>query len=85
MGLPKITADFNNADEVGRVRLNVNGAVRDIKRLGIRLEDGLRVILHDDDLEADGEVFFSKEENIWVAKIDWNAIRRDVSHISRTA
>lgn len=85
MGVPTITADFNNSDELGRVRLSVNGAVRDIKRLGIRLEDGLRVILHDDDLEADGEVFFSKEENIWVAKIDWSAIRRDVSHISRTA
>ena len=81
MALPVITADFNNADESGRLRLNLNGPMRDIARLGLHLENGLRVILQDDDLEADGEVVFSADEGIWVAKIDWDAIR----HVSRPA
>jgi len=81
MATPVISADFNNADALGRVRLNTVGTVEDLGRLGLRLADGLRVILHDDDLEADGEVVFSADEKIWVAKIDWRALRR----ISRPA
>jgi hypothetical protein len=81
MSVPVISADFNNADANGRVRLNTVGTVEDLGRLGLRLANGLRVTLHDDDLEADGEVVFSAEEHIWVAKIDWSAIR----HVSRPA
>ena len=81
MLIPLLVADFNNADALGRVRLNTVGTVEDLGRLGLRLADGLRITLHDEDLEADGEVVFSQDEHIWVAKIDWNAIR----HISRTA
>ena len=29
----------------------------------------------EDELEADGEVSFSQSEQIWVARIDWNALR----------
>ncbi len=71
-----ITADFNNADRSGRLRLNLIGSTRDFARLGVRLEEGLRIVVRDDDLEADGELTFSTDEHIWVAKIDWNAIRR---------
>jgi hypothetical protein len=79
MSLPVITADFNNADVLGRLRLNLNGPVRDVQRLGLRLENGLRIVVSDhDELEADGEVMYSEEEHIWVAKIDWNAFR-DIS------
>lgn len=81
MATPLIFADFQNADVLGRVRLNTVGSVEDLGRLGVRLTNGLRVTLYDDDLEADGEVVFSAEEHIWVAKIDWNAIR----HVSRPA
>jgi hypothetical protein len=81
MATPVISADFNNADALGRVRLNTVGTVEDLGRLGLRLADGLRVTLHDDDLEADAEVVYSADEKIWVAKIDWKAIR----NISRPA
>jgi hypothetical protein len=76
MAAPVITADFNNADVLGRLRLSVAGAVRDFTRLGIAPENGMHIVVADDDLEADGELVFSPEERIWVAKIDWNAIRR---------
>jgi hypothetical protein len=76
MATPVIFADFNNADALGRVRLNTVGTVEDLGRLGLQLADGLRVTLHDDDLQADGVVTYSAEEHIWVAKIDWNALRR---------
>jgi hypothetical protein len=81
MAIPSIFADFQNADPQGRVRLSCVGTLEDLARLGVRLESGLRVIVHDDDLEADGEVVFSADEKIWVAKIDWKAIR----NISRRA
>jgi hypothetical protein len=76
MAVPVITADFNNADKLGRLRLSIIGATRDFARLGIRLENGLRIIASDGELEADAEVVYSPEEHIWVAKIDWKAIRR---------
>lgn len=72
---PVITADFNNADRLGRLRLNLIGSTRDFARLGVRLEEGLHIVVRDDDLEADGELTYSAEEHIWVAKIDWDAIR----------
>jgi hypothetical protein len=76
MAVPVITADFNNADVLGRLRLNLIGSIRDFAHLGVRLVDGLRIVASDGELEADGEVVYSTEEHIWVAKIDWKAIRR---------
>jgi hypothetical protein len=81
MAIPLIFVDFMNADPEGRVRLSSVGTVEDLARLGVRLENGLHLTLHDEELEADGEVVYSADEKIWVAKIDWKAIR----NISRPA
>ena len=75
METPTIYADFMNADPLGRVRLNSVGTIEDLGRSGLRLADGLRVTVHDDELEADGVVLRSADEHIWVAQIDWTAIR----------
>ncbi len=75
MTTPTIFADFMNADPLGRVRLNGVGTVEDLNRLGVRFADGLRVTLHDDELAADGVVAYSADEHLWVAVIDWNALR----------
>jgi hypothetical protein len=32
--------------------------------------------LYSEELEVDGTVRYSTEENIWVAEIDWEAMRR---------
>jgi hypothetical protein len=73
--LHELFVDFHNADSKGRVRLNCIGTVEELGRLGLQLVDGLRVTIHDEELEADGEVHYSPDEGIWVAKIDWDAIR----------
>ncbi len=76
MELPiKISVDFNNCDVEGRVRLNTNGAFDDIEKFKINLEPGLKVLLDDNEgLEIDGIVEFSDQENIWVAKFDWDKL-----------
>jgi hypothetical protein len=87
MDKPRIYADFNNADTRGRLRLNCDGTLQDLDRHKISLREGLHLKLYDadsddqgapEDLEVDGVVHYSAEEQCWVAIIDWNAIR----HIS---
>jgi hypothetical protein len=76
MAIPHVSVDFQNADPVGRIRLNTVGTVESLSRSGVRLANGLSVVVHDDELEADGVVSFSAEEKIWVATINWDAIRQ---------
>jgi hypothetical protein len=76
MSRPTVYADFHNADSRGRLRLNCIGTIRDLAEKRIVLVEGLRLILSDDELEVDGEVHFAEEVHVWVAVIDWNAIRQ---------
>ena len=78
MAKPVIYADFHNADSGGRLRLNCIGTIEDLARLGVRLEEGLEITLHDEELQAEGKVQYSDEERIWVARVDWGAIRQIV-------
>ncbi len=75
MNTPRIYADFHSADAQRRLRLNCVGTVQDLSEQRIALEEGLYLTLYSEDLEVDGRVHFSTDENIWVAVIDWNAIR----------
>jgi hypothetical protein len=84
MNLPRVYADFHNADAQGRLRLNCNGTADDLNRQQVRLREGLVLTLYaddadergqPDDLEAEGVVEFSSEENCWVARIDWARVR----------
>ena len=80
-----IFADFNNADILGRIRLNTAGSLDDVKNKMITLKNGLQLIVDDDDgLTAHATVEFSKEENIWVAKIDWKELNTDTPPIRRS-
>jgi hypothetical protein len=76
MTKPTIYADFNNADPDGRLRLNCAGTSDDLARKEVHLEEGLPLLLHDEELEADGEAHFSATERIWVASIDWTKVRQ---------
>ena len=76
MTKPFLYADFNNADPQGRLRLNVRGTLDDLARQKIRLEESMPVVVYDEELEADGAAQFSKEEQIWVAVIDWQLVRQ---------
>ncbi len=75
MPVHTVYADFHNADSKGRVRLNGVGTIRDLAEKRIVLSEGLRLTLSDDDLQTEGTVLFAEDERLWVAVIDWNAIR----------
>lgn len=76
MNYPRIFADFHNADEQGRLRLNCVGTIEDLSSKNIKLQDGQLLALYDEELEVDGVVQYSEEENLWVAAIDWKQIKQ---------
>lgn len=84
MNKPRIFADFHNADAQGRLRLNCAGTVEDLACQKIFLAEGQSLILYSEDLEVDGVVRYSQKENLWVAVIDWDAIREVVPVVSQT-
>ena len=71
----RVFADFNNADEQGCLRLNCIGTIDDLASQNIELKDGQSLTFYSEDLEVDGILKYSPEENIWVAVIDWNNIK----------
>lgn len=84
MNKPRVFADFHNADQKGRLRLNCVGAVEDLARQKIALRDGQSLVLYSEELEVDGVIQYSDEENLWVAVIDWDAIREVTPVVSQT-
>ena len=76
--IPKLFADFNNADQHGRIRLNTSGTFADIKKLNLELKEGMQAFLDDEDsLTTFGHIKYSNEEQIWVAVINWNEIKHN--------
>lgn len=73
--IPRIWGDFNNCDGRGRLRLTTVGARQDLERLGLQLCEGMQIIVGCFELEADGIVRYSAEDEAWVAEIDWKKIR----------
>ncbi|MCE2400431.1 hypothetical protein J4G08_06025 [Candidatus Poribacteria bacterium] len=71
----RVFAGFHNADPKGRLRLNCASTLADIACQKITLRDSQHLILYSEELEVDGIVQYSDEEDLWVAIIDWNAIR----------
>lgn len=71
----RVFADFHNADVQGRLRLNCIGTVEDLALQNIELQSGQLLTLYSEELEIEGVVQYSSEENLWVAAIDWNAIK----------
>ena len=84
MNKPRVFADLHNADAKGRLRLNCAGIAEDLTRQQVSLREGQSLVLYSEDLEVDGVVEYSKEENLWVAVIDWDAIRESTSAVSQT-
>jgi hypothetical protein len=67
----RIFVDFNNVDKKARVRLNCTGTFEDITQQKVLLQPGIKVLLYQDEMETEGTIMFSEEEEIWVAKVDW--------------
>jgi hypothetical protein len=53
--------------------------VEDLARHQIVLREGLLLSLYSEELEVEGQVQYSTDENLWVAVIDWDAIREGES------
>jgi hypothetical protein len=71
----RVFADFHNADALARLRLNCIGTVEDLASQQISLQNGQLLTLYSEELEVDGLVEYSTQENLWVAVINWDAIR----------
>src|SRR3989337_512189 len=85
MSLPKIYADFQNVDDYGRLKLTCLGTRQDLERQGIVLHEGLTLTLYtadaddrgqSDELRAEGVVHYSKDEQCWVASVNWAELRQ---------
>ena len=83
MNKPRVFADFHNADAQGRLRLNCIGTVEDLARQQITLQERQSLTLYSEDLEVEAQVEYSTEENVWVALIDWIAIRRQEYRVAQ--
>src|SRR5712692_9613070 len=92
MGIPRVYADFQNLDDLNRLRLTCAGTLQDLERQGIELREGLVLTLYTDDaddqdqpdeLRSEGVVHYDGGEQCWVATIDWAAIRHASDEISR--
>jgi sporulation protein YlmC with PRC-barrel domain len=76
MSQVRVFADFHNADPQGRLRLNCVGSIKDLACQNIELHEGRSLTLYSEDLEVEGVVQYSQEENLWVVAIDWNNIQQ---------
>jgi len=56
----RIYTDFNHGDERGHYLLDTTGSLRDIKRLEPQLQDGLEVLLYDEELEVPATLKFDQ-------------------------
>jgi hypothetical protein len=70
-----VYADFHNTDRQGQLRLNCVGTVQDLARQQVELKEGVELTLYSEELEVEGHVHYSTEESLWVAVINWAAIK----------
>jgi hypothetical protein len=84
MNTPRVYADFQNLDDVNRLKLTCQGTLADLERQGIELREGLMLTFYTDDaddegkpdeLRAEGVVGYNEDEGCWVAAVDWSALR----------
>jgi len=67
----KIFVDFHNADRLGRVRLNLASTEFDLKEQNVELKESKPISMYQEQINIEGIICYSNEENIWVAEIDW--------------
>jgi hypothetical protein len=77
----RIYADFNGLDQSPRdatrtaVPLDTFGSLRDLSNAGVRLREGVRMVIYADsdeleDLEADAEAYYEPNRRLWFAEIN---------------
>ncbi|MGH8431450.1 MAG: hypothetical protein ACREUF_13715, partial [Solimonas sp.] len=69
-----IFVDFHNADAEGYVRLNTNGTLADLSRLGIVLQGGMSLQVSDGEITISGTVRVPGAEGVWRLQVDWKEV-----------
>lgn len=75
---PKIWVDFHNCDIQGRIRLNTVGTIESLNELGLVISSDLIATFYCFEREQDGEIVYSQEEQLWVARLTGEA--RDLNN-----
>lgn len=86
MPMLRIYADYNGLQPSSRnpgrlmVPLDTLGSLRDLSNAGIRLREGLRMIVYDhsddrEDLEGDATVWYDAEAGWWYAELSEDGVR----------
>jgi len=77
-------------DYSGRLILNTHGTFSDLEKYQIDLKPGIQLVFYNDDEDAHGNpdnlvvagvVDYDPENSLWVAEIDWGAIK-NISQLS---
>ena len=74
----RLYADFNNMTEDDKVLLSAVGSRRDTDRYEQILNEGLEVILSDNEFEVEARLVRDERHAIWLAVPDWSP-RRDLT------
>ncbi len=83
---PKIYADLMRTDDQGRVILDTQGTINDLKKYNLKLSEGLMINFYSDDSDDKGNfdplIFMGKVEynskiGKWTAVIDKDTIKHE--------
>ena len=73
--LPRIYSDFNNKDELHRVRLNLARSKTDMENSEEKIASGAHVLLYvEDEFEVEAVLDFDAKHNLWVASPIYSTI-----------
>jgi hypothetical protein len=68
----RLYADFNSRTEDGKVIIKILGDPDHVKQVTQKLTNGMKVMLHDEELEVEARLEFDSRFDIWVGIPDWS-------------
>lgn len=71
----RLYADFNARTEDDKVVLNTVGSLADVAKHKKELNEGMRVILTDGEIELEASLERDGEHGIWLGIPDWSTAR----------
>jgi len=73
--LPRIYGDFNNKDELLRVRLNLPRSKMEIANSHERIAVGNHVLLYEEEFEVEAVLDFDVNHDFWLASPIYSTIK----------
>lgn len=72
---PKISVNFKDIDNQGRIYLNNPCTLGDLYDQGVDLTDSMRLIVCDNEVQTEGVVEYSEKDCYFVAVINWDNLK----------